>query len=596
MQEIPRPLDATARSVRTVLVVDVAESVRLMEECEDDTIARWRSLVQEATRSILPARAGRLVKSLGDGMLIEFAEVLPAVDAAFALQALSYAANEGLPASRRILLRMGMQVGELVADAHDVYGRGVNLAARLAGLAGPGEIVVSSGVRDQLTPALDADIEDLGECHLKHVREPVRAYRIGPPGPQPVIAPGTSVMADLRPTVAVIPFDTQGAEPEPFVLGEVLADEVIAALSQAPQLYVISRLSTTMLRGRATPEQVSGHLNASYVVSGTYRVSGGQLSLIAELSEAKTRRVVWSRSLKGRIDGVLAGADDMIDRIVADIGSAVIARETQRAGTLALPTLESYSLLIGAISLMHRGSLQQFERAEQMLDALIARAPRQAPPHAWRAKWHVLRAQKGWSPDLDREASRALECTKRALDVDPESSLALTIDGFVHTNLLRRLDVAGERYELALRVNPSDSLAWLLAGTRLAFKGEGARAEEATERAHRLSPLDPLRDWYDSLRATAALSAGRYERVIELAQSSLRLNRMNLSALRAMAIAQALGGDEARARQTGREILAREPAFTVARFLERSPSSPFETGRRWADGLRRAGVPEGTPS
>src|SRR6266581_3549975 len=248
---MPRDLPSASRAeraIRTVLVVDVAESVRLMEQSEDDTVSRWRSFVQGVTASILPMQGGRLVKSLGDGMLIDFPQVHEAVKAAFEIQDACMCANQGMPAERQMLLRMGIQVSALISDERDVYGRGVNLAARLATLAGPSEIVVSADVRDQLTPVLDADIEDLGECYLKHIREPVRAYRLGPPGPRPVIEAGDTT-PDLRPTIAVIPFSYRGTEPGHVILGEVLADDIISALSHTADLNVISRLSTTVFRG-----------------------------------------------------------------------------------------------------------------------------------------------------------------------------------------------------------------------------------------------------------------------------------------------------------------------------------------------------------
>jgi tetratricopeptide (TPR) repeat protein len=213
-----------------------------------------------------------------------------------------------------------------------------------------------------------------------------------------------------------------------------------------------------------------------------------------------------------------------------------MARELVRAQSQPLPTLESYTLLMGAIALMHRLSLQDFDRAKQMLQTLTERAPRQAIPWAWMAKWHVLRVQQGWSDNPDLDAKLALDCTKRALDADAHCSLALAVDGFVHTNLLKQLDVALDRYERALRVNPNDSLALLLKGTLHAFKGEGKQALKDTKHALRLSPLDPLRYFYDSLAATAALSAGDYERALELARRSLRANRTHTSTLRAVVI------------------------------------------------------------
>jgi class 3 adenylate cyclase/TolB-like protein/Tfp pilus assembly protein PilF len=582
-----------SRVVRTVLVVDVVESVRLMEADEDGTVRRWRELVSEVSSDVLPQHGGRLVKSLGDGMMIEFQQAPAAVRAAFSIRAAGDRLNRDVPSSRQILLRMGIHTGELIEDELDVYGRSVNLAARLTSLAGPGETIVSAEVHDLLTPALDAELEDLGECFLKHVQEPVRAYRLGPPGHWPVIEPGSAARPELRPTIAVIPFAARGVAPEHQVLGEVLADEVISALSRTPALNVISRLSTTGFRGRdISVTELGAVLNANYVLSGAYRVAGAEVVLVVELADAPSGRVHWGRQLRGDVRGVISGTDDLIDRVVAEVSAAILARELARAQTQALPTLESYALLMGAIALMHRLSQRGFDRSRELLNALIERAPRQAIPQAWLAKWHVLRVQQGWSDDPQADAKLALERTTRAIDADPACSLAFAIDGFVQTNLLKRLDVAQDRYERAIEANPNDSLAWLLKGTLHAFKGEGELAVEGAEQALRLSPLDPLKYFYDSLASTAALSAGQYERAIELAQRSLRANRTHTSTLRALAIAQVQLGRLEDARGTTAELMRLEPRLTVTTYLERSPASAYETGRVWSEALRAAGVPE----
>jgi TolB-like protein len=535
-----------------------------------------------------------MVKSLGDGLMLEFADVKPAIQAAFAIQHASAQANREIASDRQILLRVGVHVGELITDEQDIYGRGVNLAARLTALAGPGEIVGSADVRDRLTPALDADVEDLGQCYLKHVRDPVRAYRIGPPGPRPVIDAAAGAMMDLRPAVAVIPFTARSDEPQQQVLGEVLADELISGLSRTPEMHVISRLSTTVFRDRPTTlGEVGALLHANYVLSGAYRVAGKRLIVSAELADAKSNHVVWSKSLNGTVAALLSGKDAVVDRLVADVSAAVMSRELERAQSQPLPTLESYALLIGAIAMMHRLSASDFDRARDMLQTLIDRVPRQPIPRAWLAKWHVLRTQQGWSDRPDDDARQALDCTRRALDMDPHCSLALAIDGFIHTNLLKQFDAAEERYELALSVNPNDSLAWLLKGTMHAFRGEGDLAVAGAERARRLSPLDPLRYFYDSLAATAALAAHDYRRARELARSSYRLNRKHASTLRALAIAQWHLGEVEDARKTVGELLGIDPGFTIKRFLERSPSSAFATGRVWSQALRDAGVPAG---
>jgi adenylate cyclase len=588
---IQQSSSALERAVRTVLVVDVVDSVRLMEDNEDDTIARWRALAGQIERDILPLHNGRLVKSLGDGMLVDFPHVPPAITAAFAIQSAGAAANQGMESSRQMLLRIGMQVGELIADDHDVYGRGVNLAARLTTIAGPGEIVVSAGVRDHLTPVLDADIEDLGDCYLKNVRQPVRAYRLGPPGPRPIIDSDST--AGLRPTIAVIAFRGRKVGLEHHVLGDILADELIGKLSRTPDLNVISRLSTMAFRDRNVgTAEVSAMLGAGYVLSGSYRIAGKNLTVVAELSEAKTGRVIWGDDLKADVEAIIHGNDPLVEQVVSRVSVAVIVRELERAQSQALPTLESYTLLMAAISLMHRLSGHDFVRARELLRTLVERAPRRAIPQAWLAKWHVLRVWQGWSDDEARDTQIALDCTKRALDADGHCSLALAIDGFVHANLLRQLDVALERYELALQVNPNDALAWLLKGTAQAFRGEGAVAMKDTQRALKLSPLDPHRYFYDSLAATAALSAFRYERAVELAQRSLRANRTHASTLRALVVARWELGQHDEARKMVGELMKVAPTFGVARFLERHPSSGYPIGKIWADALRQAGVPD----
>jgi TolB-like protein/Flp pilus assembly protein TadD len=525
-------------------------------------------------------------------MLLDFDDVRAAIAAAFAIQQECHRRNAGLPPSQQIMLRMGIEISDVIVDHADLYGRGVSRAARILTLAGPGEIVISANVRDRLTADLDADIEDLGECYLKHVPQPVRVYRIGPPGPRPVIGPGAS-SADLLPTLAVVPFMTRDAEDEHQVLGEVLAEELIQDLSRSPELHVISRLSTTAFRGRdASLAQVSDNLNANYVLSGRYRVSSRHVIVEAELAEAATGQVTWAERYKGQLTGLISGKRDMIDEIAANVSTAVMVSELQRAQSQALPTLKSYTLLLASVALMHRLSPYDFDEARRLLEALIERAPRQAVPRAWLAKWHVLRVQQGWSDDPQRDAQLAMRCTKQALDVDPHCSLALAIDGFVHTNLLKKLDIAKERYELALLTNPNDSLAWLLKGTLHAFKNEGQQAVSCTQRALKLSPLDPHRYFYDSLSATAHLAAHQFDRALKLAQRSLRSNCTHTSTLRALAIAQWQLGHRDDARRTVGRLMQLEPHLTIRRWRERSPAAEYKIGEEWASVMQQAGVPE----
>jgi adenylate cyclase len=582
------------RSMKVLLVMDVVESVRIMEQDQDGFVQRWQQLVLQAEQQILPQHGGRIVKSLGDGLMLEFANAQGGIKAAFALQDFSQQANARLPPQQQMHLRIGGHLASFVTDQHDIYGTDVNLTARFCTLAGPSEIVISAELRDQLVPALDADVDDMGECYLKHVEKPVHAYRAAAPGKSVVLAPLLRVdAAELRPTIAVIPFTVRTSGPDDAVLGEILAEEIIAALSRTPDLNVISRLSTTALRGRDTSlPLLQSHLNVNYVLSGAYRVSGGQLVLVTELIEARSGRAVWGDSLKSTVQEVLQGEDRITSEVVSQLGAHIVRTEMHRAASRPLPNLESSTLLLGAISLMHRSTRSEFDRVREMLEYLVDRHRRLPIPRAWLAKWHVLRVTRGLSSGGQDETKRALEQTQRALDVDPDCSLALAIEGFVHCHMLKDLDGAAQRYESALSVNPNDSLAWLFSGVLHSFRGEGAQALASSEKALTLSPLDPLLYFYQSLAATAALSAGDYERVVQLAKASLRSNRSHTSTYRALVIGLTLSNRIAEARQTVQALLEVDPQFSIQSFRDRSPSSGHPMGQIFIDALQRAGVPD----
>lgn len=583
---------ALERVVRTVLIVDVVESVRLMHDDEQGAIQRWRRFAATTVETIAPAHGGRLVKSLGDGLMLEFPAAPAAVQAAFALQQLSRASNDDLPEELKMHVRIGVHVSSLVADERDIYGHGVNLTARLTTLAGADEIVVSADVRDQLVHELDADVEDLGDCYLKHLSEPVRAFRIGPAGPSRALLLGSGARG-FRATVAIIPFSSGGARSvESETTGQALADDVIVALSRSSELNVISRLSSTVFRGRkVTLELIARHLNADYVVSGSLSLDGPRLLLRAEMAETRSGQIVWSQSLSGLVRDAIVGKSELPGRIVRELCAAMMARELASTAGKGLATIESRTLLLSSITLMHRISPLALERAQLMLQALIDREPREPAPYAWLAKCHVLRVTQGWSTDVREDGRKALDQTRRALDRDPGLSLALTVEGQVNTYILKNLEVAEDCYEAALRENPNDSLAWLLKGTLHAFRDEGSEAVRHTRQALKLSPLDPLMYYFDSLAATAALAAHQYARALKLAQSSLRLNRAHASTWRVMITALCLLGREEEARSGADHLLKLDPTMRVSTYLERSPAAPYELARTVAAALQRVGVP-----
>lgn len=588
------PETSFPRQTKILLVMDIVESVRLMEAGEQDVVLRWREVADHVVNEVLPRHGGRMVKSLGDGLMLEFADAHSAVRAAFDIQRRSRQVNLAFEPNRRMLLRVALHRAGFVSDERDIYGVDVNLAARLTAQAGPGEVVASVAVRDELTDGLDVDVQDLGECFLKHVSEPVRIYRVDEPG-VPHVQPDRPLDdAARKPTIAVIPFDARSNDAHHFAIGELIADHVIGQLSRTPDLRVISRLSATAFRGRgASPAEIETHLGANYVLSGSYVASGEHLLVSAELTDVRDDEIKWSERITGEVRDLLQTDSELSQRLASAVHDAILHAEVQKALTRRLPTLQSHSLMLGAVTLMHRTARGDFFRAEELLNLLIERHQRHSELLAWMAKWHVLQVEQGWSDNPERTAKLALSRTSRALDMDPQSSLALAMDGFVRCNLLKDFDGATQRYEAAIAVNPNESLAWLFLGLLQGFAGQPGPALVAVDTALALSPLDPARYFFQSLAASVNLSAGQYQRAVELAQSSLRINTTHVSTHRALTIALAMDGKLPLARSQAIKLMQLDPGFTVSTFLARRSGAQFsERGKLFAEALRMSGVPE----
>lgn len=580
-----------SRLRRAIVVVDVVESVRLMEFDEAGVINRWRQVVNEIRHQLLPLHGGRLVRSLGDGLLLEFETVPAAVSAALALKGCTAPVNLSHAPQDWIRLRTGVHVGDVVSDDLDIYGQDVNLTQRIMTLAQPDEVAASAGVVDQLVLGLDADVEDLGLCHFKNLSQPIHAYRLRRAGEAPLRNP-VSAAGTLLPRIAVVPFHGRGVSALQATLGDAVADSVIARLSTSGRLRVISRLSTAVMRSRAkSTAEIGQLLRVAYVVSGTFQLNDTELHLRAELADARTDEVVWVQELRCELAELLQPDAALINQLAVSVADAVSAGELRRVRALPVPSLEGFSLMLGATMLMHRASPQDFARAGDLLEHLIERHPRAPEPRAWMAKWYVLRVSRGVVQDMAAEAALALEHTHRALDTSPDCSMALAAEGFVHCHMLRDLDTADQRLDEALRLNPSDALAWIFRCAVQSFRGAGDEAMAAGERAISLSPLDPMRHYYDALASTAALSAGHLVRAAALATRSLQVNRNHLPTLRTLAIAQVELGELDQARMTVRRVMDIEPGFTIGRYLSRVPRGGEALRQRYAQALQEAGVP-----
>jgi TolB-like protein/cytochrome c-type biogenesis protein CcmH/NrfG len=535
------------------------------------------------------------VKSTGDGFILEFGSVHPALNCVADLHRRCNLENAAMPAAPVFMFRAGVHVTDVFVGDGDIYGRGVNLAARLASVAQPGDTIVSETVRDVHVPGIDPEIEDIGPVFFKNAVASVPAYRIVD-GRESLRAElrALPVVPSLIPTIAVIPFRGIFVEETDSAVGELLADLLIARLSVGDSMRVISRLSTSKLRMRTIEHGEVRHLLGSdYALSGSYRMTDRHVSLIAELADTRSGEALWVKEFRGSIDDLVSRDSEMVRRIVGQITPQITHQETKRVKFLPLPSLDGFSLQLAAIAMMHRTSRDEFNRSREALEHLVERYPTAPEPRSWLAKWYVLRFTRGYVTVENAEAELALYQTRRALDGNPEFALALAMESFVRMHLLRELDVAERCVEDALCANPNEPLAWLFLSVCQQFRGNGRPAVQAAETAISLSPIDPLRHYFDSLASSAALAAEDYERAIDLATRSLRLNRLHPPTLRTLAISQVETGRIAAARATVQRLLELDPELTIAGYMARAPKGAGVNRSRYAHALQQAGVPMG---
>lgn len=577
---------------KTVLVIDLVESVRLMAHNEEQVVRLWRGFVHHATTEVFPPHGGRLVKSLGDGLLAEFEHPAQAVRAAMALHRHFDSANQNLPAAQQLHLRAGLNATQLYIDDNDIYGQGVNLAARVADLATPGETVVTASVYDAIVVGIDADVQDRGESYLKHWPEPVRTWTVTPVAAQgavPRMPAPEAATSDFRPSIAVVPFETRSHVAEQFVIGDLLADGVITQLSRSPDLRVISRLSTSAFRGRqATAAEVGQRLETAYTLSGSYVSYGDKVVINAELCDNRRGEVVWADRLAGEVMDLLQTDSALIHQLSEACAQALLRHMVQRTLVLPVPQLDSNALMLGGITLMHRSTPRDLQRSQQLLEAVVDRHKRVATPWAWLAKWHIMQVVQGLTPEPAQAFRAAIAVADRALDLEPHSSLAMAIKGHALCHLGNDVEESRRLLEAATDDNPNDPMAWLYRSVWSTMWGTPEASLREAEAAMRLSPLDPQRYYFEMMMGTCLAACEQWAEAIKVAQASLSKNRYHLPTIRTLMIAQYEFGDVEAARSTAKLILSLQPDLTVQRYLSSGGQSPLR--QRVARAMAALGV------
>ena len=579
------------RQRRAILVAEMSDSVALMERDEERTVERWRTFLSRATSETIPVHAGRsMLRMPAEGFLAEFPDAVQALRCAFELHQDLARLNAGAAAAP-LGLRLGIHVAEVIVEAFNVLGDGVNVAACLAELANAGETVVSAQVRDQITSGVDASVEDLGEQRLRNRSRAIRTFRVWPPA-QKAAAASAVQRAQGRPSIAVIPFLLRSEDARFDSIGDSLADDIIAALSRVADFFVISRLSSMAFRRAPLGVRRIGEmLGAQYVLSGSVQTAYPRALLVAELADARDGAILWSERFEGDLADVFAMQGELARRVVGSVAPFVRSLELRRARITSFEQLDAYAITLRGIELMHCLERAEFMQARAAFNTAIARDPVSPRPHAWLAKWHVIRVAVGASDNAVQDSLEATACAERALALDADDALALAVDALVAAWSRHDLDAAEQRLAQALVANPNEPLAWLHSAITHGWRGRGAEAVECADRALSLSPLDPMIYYFNSLAGMANLIGERYERAIELSTRSLLENRLHTPTLRTLAAALVLSGRLEEGREAMGRLRELEPGLTAATLRARYPGRDSPQAARFIGALMAAGLP-----
>jgi adenylate cyclase len=480
---------SATRRLAAILAADVAGYSRLMGADEEGTLERLKALRRELVDPKIAEHKGRIVKTTGDGLLVEFASVVDAVRCAVAVQQAMPERNTAAAADNRIELRIGINLGDVIVEGDDLYGDGVNIAARIEALADAGGVFVSNTVHDHVRDRLPFVFEDLGEQQVKNITRPVRVYRVRDPGAKSPLAPPLPLPD--KPSIAVLPFANLSGDPEQEYFADGMVEEIITALSRIRWLFVIARNSSFTYKGQAVDvKQVGRELGVRYVLEGSVRKGGNRVRITAQLIDATNGTHLWA----DRFDGLLEDIFDLQDKVAVSVAGvvepALQVAETARSARRPTSDLTAYDLYLRALATYFPITRERVFEALHLLERAIKIDPRYGPALAWAALCHSRRVLDGWADDLKASRRRATDLARQALNASENEPSVLAVAAFVLTMLGEDIDAMIGLVDRALALNPSFAHGWYIsAGLRLAA-GQADLALEHVETSIRLSPRE----------------------------------------------------------------------------------------------------------
>jgi TolB-like protein/thioredoxin-like negative regulator of GroEL len=587
------------RKLAAILAVDVAGYSRLMGEDEEGTLAALRAIRRELGDPKIKEHRGRIVKTTGDGLLVEFASVVDAVRCAVETQREMAMRNAGIPPERRIEFRMGINLGDIIVEDGDIFGDGVNVAARLEALAQPGGICISRVVRDQVRDKLDFTFADMGEQQVKNIARPVRAHRIlvGAEAVAPVGA-GDAITASARPvaqkpSIAVLPFANMSGDPEQEYFTEGITEDIITNLSRNRAFFVISRSTSFTYKGPAVDVgKVARELGVRYVVEGSVRRAGNRVRITAQLIDAETGHHLWADRYDRELADVFAVQDEIAQSIAGAIAPGIISAEVRHAQHKDPSQLDAWDRTVRAHWHIRRFTQSDLAEACRLLEEAIALDPSNSMALADLAFARHFEAVFGWGEGPAESHARLGEAARKAVAADDSDSMA-------HTSLAifelfsGRHEEARRRLHRALDLDPNSMYARGYLGVSYGFGGDYDAALTNLEEAMRLSPRGPLLIIWHLCKGWAALLAGRDEEAVENATQAAEANPEFPDIYAVLASANGHLGRAGPARAALDQLSRRMPALTVGDERLNRPFAREGDRERFLIGLRKAGLPEG---
>ena len=484
------------RRLAAILAADVAGYSRLMGVDEEGTHERLQAHLRELINPKIGAYRGRVVKNTGDGLLAEFQSAVEAVRCAVEVQRGMAERNEGTLPAKRIEFRIGINLGDVIVESEDIFGDGVNVAARLEALAEPGSVLVSNTVHEHVRDRLYFAFEDLGEHEVKNIARPVRAYQVNDrvrPIEQPLPAPPPPLRLPDKPSIAVLPFQNMSGDPEQEYFADGMVEEIITALSRIRWLFVIARNSSFIYKGKAVDvKQVARELGVRYVLEGSVRKAGGRVRITSQLIDALNGTHLWADHFDGSLEDVFELQDQVAISVAGVIEPTLQSAEIRRSADLPTTDLTAYDLYLRALPDAESGEKGRILTALVFLGEAVERDPYYGPALALAARCHNNLYLSGWTDDLQASRRQGINFARRALRAGSDDPDTLARSAYALGQFGEDLEAAISLIDRSLQLNPGSARGWHFSGWMRLWAGDAHLAIAHFDNALRLNPRDPF--------------------------------------------------------------------------------------------------------